>query len=194
MALKTNALLTEAELEAFLAVAFETAYAEILIGIASDFIEKYCDRKFIEDTYTEEAYDGSIDQYLYLKNAPISAVTIQYWDTVNNVTSYTYSEFTDYVIYGTEGKIYMRGGWVYSPQIYRITYTAGYAIEDVPYDLKMVCAKLCETVVNGTGKSGISAEAMGKYSVTYDKTGMSVAGIPIPSGFINVLNLYKRYK
>lgn len=187
------ALVTEAELEELLDTAFDTAYINALINTASSFINKYCGRTFIETTYTEEVYDGNGLYELYLKNAPISSVTIEYWDTTNNASSYTYIENTDYLINSTQGKIYNRSSWIKGHQNYHITYTAGYAIADIPYDLKMVCAKICEILHNNQGKSGISSETMGRYSVTYNKQGMMVNGIPLPIELFNVLNQYRRF-
>lgn len=191
--LKSNAIISEAELEELLQISLDTAYANALINMVSDFIDKYCGRHIIETDYTDEAYDGNGLYELYLKNAPISSVTVKHWDTVEDTADYTFVEHDDFVVYQEEGKIYKRAGWSRGHKNYRISYTAGYALADVPYDLKFVCAKICETLHNGQGKSGINSETIGRYSVSYNKQGLSINGIPIPAEFFNVLNLYRRY-
>lgn len=191
--LKANAIISEAELEELTQTSFDTAYANALINIASDFIEKFCDRKFIETTFTDEIYDGNGSCELYLKNAPISNVTIKHWDTVNNIADYTFIENDDYIIYTIEGKIYKRSHWSKGYQNYRISYKAGYTLANIPFDLKFVCAKICETMHNNQQKSGISEESIGRYSVSYSKENLAINGIPLPFECTNILNQYRRY-
>ena len=202
--LKPNALITVDELQIFLQTTIaDSDYANTLINLASDTIEKYTGRKFIKAVYTDDIYDGQSMQILYLKQAPIiaSSVTVKDWDTYNNVADYTYTEHQDYLLYLNEGYIYKRGVWVGIHQLYRITYEAGYAIEDVPYDLKLACSKICEQVQNQTGKAGVGAETMGRYSVDYTGTSDSSsskspagqAGLPVPPEVAGVLDSYKRY-
>lgn len=206
MALNANALITVAELETMLQITFtDTAYAEMLINTASAAIEKYCERRFIKATYTEEIYDGNSARVLYLKNAPVTAgsVTVKDWDTYNNTEDYTYTEHEDYLMYYDEGYIYKRWGWAKIHQFYRVTYEAGFDIADVPYDLKIACAKTSEMIKNQTGKAGAGSETMGRYSIDYSGTSeisdtitspAAKAGLPFPPSVAGVLDTYKRYR
>jgi hypothetical protein len=177
----------------------------MLINVASDVIEKYCGRSFIKATYTEEIYDGNSSRILYLKNAPVTAasVVVKDWDTYNNVAYDTYDEHIDYLLYLDEGYIYKRSVWSSIHQYYRVTYEAGFALADIPYDLKLACSKIAEQTKNQTGKSGVGSETMGRYSIDYSGTSdvsssvtspAAKAGLPVPPEVAGVLDTYKRYR
>ena len=192
IALKANALITKAELDVFLQTTLDSDYANLLINSASDRIEKFCNRKFILATYTDEAYDGNGKCDLYLKNFPIVAITaFKEWDSYNNVVSYTFAEHTEYIVYKIEGYIHIRGRLGNGKDIYRVTYSAGYAIADVPYDLKKACADLCSFYNINKDKIGIQSESIGQYSYQLaNKTdGFERFGMPPEIG--RTLNHYR---
>lgn len=191
MALNDNALITEAELEAFLQVSLETAYAELLINYASDFIQYYTNRWLKAKTYTSENYDGPGDNRLYLDNWPINSVTtLINYDSMNDTTLYTFTEKLEYLIYGDEGYIYLRGGFAKGIRIYRVTYNGGYAV--VPYDLKKACSDLCSLLYYQKDKVGMKAETIGRYSYQLDKSGMAFGREGIPAEIKSILNRYRR--
>lgn len=194
--IKGNALIIESELEELLQTTFETEYANALINMASQFIENFCDRLFIETTYTKEIYNGNGTHELYLKNYPLSdigSLIIVSWDTYNDKEDYVFTINTDYLIYTNEGMLYHRWGWIKGHQNYRVTYKAGYAIAAIPYDLKQACAQICQYINNHKNNPGAISEAMGKYSISYSNPaggkGISVA---IPAAIIDLLQPYRR--
>jgi len=193
VALKANALISVVELDEILQITIGDAdLSNTLINIASDFIDNFTNRKIISATYTDEAYDGNDDYNIYLKQYPVSAVTtLKSWDTYNNVAQYTFTEYTEYINYLDEGYIYLRGKTVHGHKNYRITYTAGYLLVDVPYDLKYACAQLAGLVYYNKGKSGIKSEKMGEYSVTFDKGNISIIGIPVPDDIAGIIKQYR---
>lgn len=190
------ALLTELELEELLQITFETVEAAVLINSASQFINNFCDRVFIETLYTDEIYDGNGDKELYLKNYPITnaeAVIVKTWDTFSNIVDSTLAINTDYLVYVNKGLIFKRGSWILAPQRYRITYTAGYLVDKVPYDLKYACAQICQHLNNSKNNPGIASEAIGKYSVSYkDPSSESFMSVAVPSSIIDMLQPYRR--
>lgn len=192
----TNSLISAAELERIAQITIaDTDYKTTLINIASDFIERYCDRKFIKTTYTKEIYNGNGCVDLYLNNYPIviGTVTVEAWDVYNDIVSYEFTEHEDYLVYLEEGRIYKYTTWVKGHQNYRITYDAGYLITTVPYDLKLACAKSAAFLYSFTNKDGVASEKMGQYSITYDKA-PAVNGIPLSAEVINLLGLYRDRK
>lgn len=195
VALKANHLITLLELDEILQITIgDEDLSHTLINIASDFIENFTNRKFIQATYTNEEIDGNDDYYVYLKQYPIESVTtFRSWDTYNNVVSTLFTEHTEYVVYTDEGYIYFRGKTTIGHKNYRCTYIAGYLIADIPYDLKNACAQLAGLIYYSKGKAGISSESMGKYSVTYDKGNLSISGIPVPDDIAGVLKQYRKY-
>lgn len=197
--INANALITEAELEELLQKTFDTAYANTLINIASGFIQNFCDRKFIEATYTREAYDGNGTKDLYLKQYPINAspvITVELWDTYGNVVSETFTLYSDYLVYLTEGRVYKRSGWIATHQRYRITYKAGYAIANVPYDLKHACAQIASFVDRNKTSAGTNSETIGKYSINYGSSNASIEAslrFALPTTILSLLSPYKRF-
>ena len=182
VSLNANALISTAELATFLQTTIsDSDWATSLINIASDFIERYCNRKFITATYTDEEYDGTGGRYLYLKNLPITSITaVKLYDQTADELIYTYTEHTEFIPYLDEGMIYMSGGWVRGHKNFKITYVAGYAIASVPYDLKSICARVAGYIYSAQGSAGIKSESMGNYSVTYDKDAASIFGAEMP--------------
>lgn len=100
---------------------------------ATDRIERMCNRRFMQATYTNELYDGS-DFYgssramLVLKNAPIASVSsIQY--RVSHGSSATWETF-DTDLYDIDMGVGIIHFWTPLPrgvQNIRVSYTAGYS-------------------------------------------------------------------
>ncbi len=194
MAPKANALISVAELDLFLQITIGNAsLSDLLINMASDFIDRFTNRHIVKATYTDQEYDGDGLKNIYLRDYPVSAVTaVKNYDSYNASVIYTYTVNTEYLLYLLEGYIYMRGGTTPGHKNYRISYSAGYLLADVPYDLKNACAQLAGLVYYNKGKSGIKSEAIGKYSVTYGMAEMKIAGIPVPADIAGVINNYNR--
>jgi hypothetical protein len=197
VALNANALITAVELETILQITIASDLKNTLINIASDFIGRYCENKFLPlTTYTNEAYDGNGTNIMYLKNKPIVSVTaVKVWDTYNDESSDTLVEHDDYTVNIVDGYIYKRSPWSRGEQNYKITYQAGYTSNaTAPYDLKYACAMLASLVHTQRGKSGIASESMGKYSVSYDKSSaLTIYGMAVPAEILGMLNMYKHY-
>ena len=191
--LNANALLTTTELQEFLQwTSTDTDYMNTLINFASDFIEKYCGRIFKAAAYASEVYDGNGERELYLKNAPINSVTkIAFWDTYNNSELQTYNVHIDYMIYGAEGYIYMRGKWVEGHRNYQITYNGGYMV--LPYDLRKACADLCAWMRDNKDKVGLQSERIGSYSYSLGAT-ISIGGLELPAQVLSLLTNYRIIK
>ena len=190
--LNSNALITVVELPEMLQWTSPGAGLDqetSLINFASDFIERYCGRIFNDADYTSEVYDGNGECELYLKNAPINSVSaIHNWDTYNNVSVYEYTEHTEYMIYGDEGYIYLRGGWKKGRRNFQITYNGGY--ETIPYDVRYACALLCGWMWSNKDKAGFKSEKMGTYSYTLGSTVM-IGGLELPAQVLSLLVNYR---
>lgn len=180
--LATNALITEAELETMCGLTLATETANVLINIASQIVESVTNRKWISQTYTLEKHDiDSETHYIFLNNLPITSVTsVQAWDSFANELLYTYEANTEYIVYLDEGYIYMASQALKGHQTMRVTYIAGYALANVPYDIKDACAKIASMIYHTKNKGGVSSETIGSYSVTYDKI-VDSNGVPLPA-------------
>ena len=193
VALKANALITLLELDEFLQITIGDAdLSNTLINIASDFIDRFCNRSFILATYPNEEYDGDGNNNIYLRKYPVvSVASVILYDTYTGVNLYTFTVNTEYLIYLNEGYIYMRSKTSPGHKNYRVTYDAGYLLADIPYDLKNACAQLAGLIYYNKGKAGVKSESIGKYSVTYDKGDISISGIAVPADIAGVIMQYR---
>jgi len=194
VALKSNAIITLLELDEFLRNTIgDEDLSHTLINMASDFIDRFCNRQILQATHTDEEHDGNNSNQIYINNYPIVSVThIKSYDSNSAVDLHTYTVNTEYLIYKKEGYIYMRGRTSPGHKNYRITYVGGYLIADVPYDLKSACAKLAGLVYYGKGKTGATSETIGKYSISYNKLiSASIAGIPVPAEIAGIIFQYR---
>lgn len=169
---------------------------ERLINSVTEFIERYCDRRFKQTTYTNQVYDGTGTDELLLKNYPVTTFTsLEKRDSADNQSSFSTVDSQNYFIKLTEGIIVYVGGieldwksnvywetggyFVKLPQHYRATYIAGYDfnvatgtyLEDVGLgDLEYAVWKLVAKTFNQRkGTDDIQSESIGEYSVTYRK-------------------------
>lgn len=186
MALNPQALTTVARFKSYAGITVATfdTKIEMLINVVTDFIEHYCDRRFLQTAYTNELYDGHGSQQLLLKNYPVNTSAtfqIDNRDTYLNESNFSVVDSNLYHIDYLAGIVDFVGGrFRNTPRHYQITYTAGYAFKNdaVPLvtleslgigDLEYVCWELINDIYkNGSRVSGVSSESIGNYSVTYN--------------------------
>lgn len=139
---------------------------EELINSVTDFMERYCGRRFYKTTYTALLVDGNGTRYLFLDNYPIISVT-----TIHSYSVFTTDVLYDsnyYTIYANEGYVYRALGWPYGHKNIKITYDAGYDFAvGIPSELEYICNSLVSKRFNSEDKIGIKSEKIGGYSVTY---------------------------
>jgi hypothetical protein len=156
------------------------------INGASDYIERECgktglekypnDGHFMSKTYTNEVYgvNGARQQFLVLRNAPVSALTSFQWRAGTpsnpNWTDFIPDQF-ELVEDGTSGIIRVYGTM---PRLYsnmlRATYTAGYliawesagnpALHRLPADLTDVCENIVVRIYKRRMLEGKASEAI----------------------------------
>lgn len=195
MTLKQNALISVAELNAILQTTVTSGLDEQVINYASQIIETLCNRKFISQDYTEQIYNiESPTHYLYFKNFPVTKITGIYdFNTSTATKIMDYVKNTDYIEYLEDGYLYFHSKLCKSIGELRVSYTAGYAIADIPYDLKIVCAQVAGLVYNTKAIAGVDSERIGNYAITYSKGSVNVDGIgfPIPAELYNTIMFYR---
>lgn len=184
MALNSQALTTVARYKAYAGISGVTydSRIEVLINVITDYIERFCDRRFLETIYTNEVYDGHGSQQLLLKNYPInerSAFQMNARDTYLNEAHWSSVDTNLYHIDYLSGLIEFVGGRFHNtPRHYQITYTAGYAFDNTTPgvtleslgigDLEFACWQLVSNLFKNAGQqTGIQSESIGNYSVTY---------------------------
>ena len=201
MSLLAHALTTVARAKVFLdiTIADDDTLIERLVNSATDFIEKYCDRRFKKTTYSNEIYNGSGSNKLLLKQYPVdsaSAFTLEKRDSISNEDSFSDIESEDYFVHWEKGIVENVRSIFYSyPRHYRISYAAGYDYDNAASylsdvgaaDLEYACWKLVSSLYDETGTDGgIQSESLGDYSVSYMKATMADDELK------GILNKYKR--
>ncbi len=188
MALLNYALTTVARAKSFLDITTsdEDTLIERLVNSATDFIEKYCGRRFKKTEYSNELYDGSGSTKLLLKQYPVDSASdfvLEKRNSIDNNDSWSEIDSEDYFVHWDKGIIEnVRDIFYKYPQHYRISYSAGYDynnsdsfLSDVgAADLEYACWKLVSSLYDEIGTNGgIQSESLGDYSVSYMKTTMA---------------------
>lgn len=201
MSLASYALTTLARTKTFLGIS-GTADNDLLtslINAATDFIERYCDRRFLKTTYTNEIYDGNGANKLLLKQYPVvsgAAFTLEKRDSVDNQSSFSTVDSDKYFVKNNEGIVEFVNDIFYKyPQHYRITYQAGYDYDNAATflegvgagDLEYACWKLVGKIYKDRKQSSnVEAESLGNYSIKFRREAMA------DSEIMDILNKFKR--
>jgi len=203
MAINNNGLTTVARVKSFIGitVADYDTLLERLINQVSDFVEHYCDRTFIETANSNELYDGTGTDKLFLKNFPVSSTatfTLEKRNSNQNVSSWSSIDSELFFVDYTTGIIETNGwGFLEAPQHFRVTYTSGYDFDNFTPgntlesqnigDLEYAVWKLVANVYYmRKDSSNVQSESIGDYSVTFRKSTMTDQEIK------DILNRFRR--
>ena len=175
-------------------IGFNGEYVDNIINTSSQFIENYCNRKFVSQTFTEY-YDGNNENKLLLTNFPVTVFTsLQLWDYQNQIVQETYVVHSDYEVYLEEGIIYKAGYFLYGHKNYKTIYVAGYTASTMPDDIKTAVFELSKLAYYKTDKQGIESETIGRYSVSYGSNSNATyfMGVAVPAYILSLLAPYRR--
>lgn len=210
MALISYALTTRARVKQFLDISADdtntNAVIDNIINSVTDWVENYCNRRFLKTTYTNEKYDGMDDQSLLLRNYPIDmteTLALAVRSAGDDEDSWSSIASREYFKYPSEGRLeYPKasmGGkgreFARGSQNYRVTYTAGYDFDNTATflsdvgaaDLEYVVWKLCGVAWSSRrGGDNVESERIGQYSVKYAKEAFEDERIT------DILNKYSR--
>lgn len=150
-----------------------TAFILALNERASESIEAYCNRDFLQHADHEETHDGSDNAFLVLREYPVLSVAeVLDGDDVVDAAEYRVTP---------SGCLEHRSGsWAPDWNRYTVTYTHGYAT--VPLDVVRVAE---DVVIRGLqsakadrAASGAASISMDGYSVTYDRIALAAQLLP----------------
>lgn len=134
MPLSSNALTTLEAVKSYLKIESQTVddkRLEDLINACSSSIENYCERKFKEQTFTDEEYDGSGTRYLLLQQFPVKLVSSVVVDGAPLSTD-------QYKVRKNNGTLINSSSvWKKGDINVTVTYVAGYG--EIPSDLELAC-------------------------------------------------------
>jgi hypothetical protein len=201
MSLLAYALTTVARLKTFLGISSASydTLLENIVNSTSEFIEKYCDRRFKKTAYTDELYNGNGFNKLMLKNYPVdSSATFSIYkrDSIQNEEGWDDVDDEDYFVHWDKGYIEnVRDIFYAYPKHYKISYTAGYNFNNTSTyltdagagDLEYACWKLASKVFNQRNVAGnVQSESLGDYSISFMSSVMADPEIK------SILDKYKR--
>jgi hypothetical protein len=141
---------------------------KFLINQATDYIESYTGRRFVDTTYTEEKYDGNATQDLVLKQFPVTATEtfkLEKNNNFDNTDNWEEVDTDNYWVDNSEGCVHKISLFNLGKQNYRVTYSAGY--DTVPFDLQFLACSLVGEIFNKRRAMGIKSEKLGDHSITF---------------------------
>lgn len=168
------------------------------INRATLYIESFCslprDHHFASTTYTQEEYDGTGRNTIVLKMRPVITMSsFQSRDSNQNTDDWTDVESELYFTDLTSGVIELLFGARKSWNVYRVTYTAGFAT--IPADLAEACVTLASYYVeNSASGTAVKKKQEGQRSIEYFQPSQSESGSVVDQlGLDDLLSRYKQY-
>lgn len=152
-----------------------------IINNATAYIEKYCDRRFKQTSYTNQYYDGTGTQLLLLKQYPVNTdetFTLEERTGMESDASFDAIDSSFYHIKDGNGIVQLVGTRKFReyPKHYRVTYTAGYDYNNTDTylsdtaasDVELACWKLVTSIYKERRQSqNVASESIGDYNITF---------------------------
>lgn len=167
MALVSYALVQLNQAKSFLNFKGSDSDMEFLINSVTDYIEKRCNRRFKETTYSNEVYDGKCSNELVLRNCPITKMTsLEANYSLQNSSNWEEIDKEQYWFDELTGIITKTTNFVRGKQNYRVSYDAGYST--IPYDVQFLAMSLIKEFITVKDSGGIKQESLGDHSLTFE--------------------------
>lgn len=160
---------------------FDTFLAE-LVATCTNFIERTCNRRFLQTSYTQELYDGSnVDgtpkRLLILKNWPMAAApsSLQYRTGAKSTAVWVDFQVDTYQEVLAGGYIYI--GLPPGFQNIRCSYVAGFLINfaaefdntqhTLPFEISDLCERLCTKLFKKRDSEGKDSESFNQSTIKW---------------------------
>lgn len=155
----------------------------MFINGVSEWVVKYCDRKFRSGTDTW-IIDGNGETSIFVRYWPIVTVTsVSYWDSTQWVEMAT----TIYPRTNSDEEVWFNHGDIFPSgrKNLQIVYTYGCDLKDIPANLKAAVADHVAWQIKALERSGINSESFGEQTTTFDFTAP-------PKRIVQVYDSFKR--
>jgi uncharacterized phiE125 gp8 family phage protein len=148
-----------------------------LIKNASASIERFCNRSFEEDDYTEYFDTTKGFNKLFLRNYPVASLTsVKYRSGTWGAITWESLNVNDYIL-NDNGKVAFAFAFPQAEKYIEIVYTGGYKIDftdeldtashTLPFDLTQIATEIVAQTFNLRTSVGISNESTEGQSITY---------------------------
>ncbi len=160
-------------------------------------IESYCnlayDHHFKSTVYTDEQYDGSGSDQMFLRMSPVTTFTsFSIRTTTQNDDSWDVIDSQLYFVDMPSGVIDLLFSQSLQWNKFKVTYEAGYAT--IPFDLSEACVTLASYFVqNAVSGTGVKRKREGQREVEYFAAGSSSKSLMEDLGLDDMLQKYVRY-
>ena len=179
-----KALTTLARVKSYLGLSSDRRDTQIVMAInhVTGFIERYCKRSFLRQTYTQEEYDGPGTPTLILKQWPVTTFILlevnnnndnsDNWSTIGSDRYFSYTDGR--ISFATNKGTFLdsdSGLFLLGRNKYRATYVAGYLISfadendpdlhTLPEELEYACMKLVSGMINTARAEGLEQSRVG---------------------------------
>ena len=177
---------------------------EEYITWASMGIEEYCQRKFASQEITEYL-DGDGGQFLMVTFPPIASLygadeaarlaSLQYREADGTGTWVTLVDDEDYIHIDASrswgisllGSEYFPAG----TRNIKVVYNAGWALEDIPRDVKKVCLEMVQAMWDESKKSGVGRLGMGSQGQSAALSNTTTSFVDMQPRWARVLDRYR---
>jgi hypothetical protein len=122
----------------------------LLMNASEQIVQDYLGYDPLENTYTDELYDGEGTNYLYLKHIPITNVSAL---SVGDV------DITSDISVREREVTYKEGTYPEGIDNVKITYTAGYPLAALPEIIKMTAMRICGVLFSERDRIGINSRS-----------------------------------
>lgn len=169
------ALVSLAEAKAFLQITASTQDTIVgdLVNSCSEWVNNFVGHDLLEADY-EEYYDGDGTEELILKNFPVTELTLLNDDPQRAFAAPTAKNISaDVMLDSGAGivRLWNNGGAFFRARgNVKVTYSAGYDIDAMPYDIRLAVKKLVAFLYRASyaqPKMGIQTETTGDRTTTY---------------------------
>lgn len=167
------------------------------INQATDMIERYCGRRFLQATYTDEIYSPTGGHYIKVRNYPITTLsTVDYSNGDFHNPNFTGLDPSLFALLSNggfdSGLIYFSGHLFPNVNNWRVTYIGGYPLADIPWDLKEALNTLVAYFFGSSKMTpGLKSETLGRYGYVRETPSAAGRG-PIKNlGLDEILDQYR---
>lgn len=184
-ALLSYALVDTSAAKSFLGFTGSDDDMNFYINAVTEYIEKKCNRRFSDATYTEK-FDGKGSDEMAVLNPPINSITsLSRRTSADNTDSWETINASDYWYDADEGLVKKTTIFEHGKQNYKIVYNGGWTT--IPFDIQYLAMALIQEYITAKKGAGIKRESLGDHSIEFNFE----STLRDDSGLMDIINNYR---